>query len=577
MAEGFEKYGRIWPIGTTEVTIELMGFRENYGPEVGGLGKYGHFRRVVELLWPYDAKKNKNGFQWNPWAERIFEEACKWNYLGISGPKSSSKTHCIGIWGLVNWLCDPFNTLVLVTTTSVREARKRMWGVIRERHLQIPGLPGRIVDSMGKLILDEAGSDRSSITLIPSAKDKEKEATEKLIGLKNKRVLLLVDEATDVSPAIFEAIHNLDSNPFFQCIALGNFASAYDPFGQFITPTNTWNSVNADMDGWETSRGYCVHLDGERTPNLDGDDQWPFLLTSKQLREAREFQGENSLSYWRFIRSFPAPVGAEQNIYSEADIRKFDGEALPKWDGQPTRVAGFDPAFTNGGDRSVLYVGSYGKSDIGLTTICFEKAHILREDATKANEPRNFQIARLVREICEREGVRPEHLAIDATGAGDPFCDILSETWSNRIFRVKFGEKPTELPLSVVSPIKGNEKFSNRVSELWWVGVEFLRGNQLKGITPELARELTSRKYSTMSGGKLVVEPKKDMKARMGKSPDLADAACLLVDLCRQRLGAVSGGKLAANRGKDWVKQAQKLDVASYQDRQLLGTSWGVS
>jgi hypothetical protein len=80
-----------------------------------------------------------------------------------------------------------------------------------------------------------------------------------------------------------------------------------------------------------------------------------------------------------------------------------------------------------------------------------------------------------------------------------------------------------------------------------------------------------------MSGGKLVVEPKKDMKARMGKSPDLADAACLLVDLCRQRLGAVSGGKLAANRGKDWVKQAQKLDVASYQDRQLLGAGWGVS
>ena len=97
MAEGFEKYGRIWPIGTTDVTIELVAFRENYGPERGGLGKFGHFRRVVELLWPYDAKKHKNGFQWNPWAERIFEEACRHNYLGISGPKSSSKTHYIGL------------------------------------------------------------------------------------------------------------------------------------------------------------------------------------------------------------------------------------------------------------------------------------------------------------------------------------------------------------------------------------------------------------------------------------------------------------------------------------------------
>ena len=396
------------------------------------------------------------------------------------------------------------------------------------------------------------------------------EATEKLIGLKNKRVFLLVDEATDVSPAIFEAIHNLDSNPYFQCVALGNFASSYDPFGQFITPKDTWNSVNCDLEGWETQRGYCIHLDGEKTPNLDADDEWPFLLTTRQLREAREYQGENSLSYWRFIRSFPAPVGAEQNIYSEADIRRFEGEALPKWEGKTTKVAGFDPAFTNGGDRSVLYIGSFGKSDLGLPTIAFEKTHILREDAGKTNDPRNFQIARQVKEICTAEGVLPENLAIDATGAGDPFCDILSEVWSSKIHRIKFGEKPSQLPISAMSPIKSNEKFGNRVSELWWVGVEFLRSNQLKGISPDLARELCARKYSTMSGGKLLVEPKKDMKARMGKSPDLADAACLLIDLCRYRLGAYAGAKLAVSRGDGWLKTAKKLDVASYQNRHIL-------
>jgi len=235
------------------------------------------------------------------------------------------------------------------------------------------------------------------------------------------------------------------------------------------------------------------------------------------------------------------------------------------------RVAGFDPAFTNGGDRSVLYVGSYGKSRDGTTVVSFDKAHLLREDSTKANEPRNFQIARMVKEICEKEGVRPEHLAVDATGAGDPFCDILSELWSSRVFRVKFGEKPTNLPTSAVSPVMANEKFSNRVTELWYVGVEFLRSYQLKGISPDLARELTARKYSTLAGGKLVVEPKKDMKARMGKSPDLADAAFLLLDVCRQRLGAYAGGKAAVSRGEGWLNQVRKMDVASYGDRQTLG------
>jgi len=124
-----------------------------------------------------------------------------------------------------------------------------------------------------------------------------------------------------------------------------------------------------------------------------------------------------------------------------------------------------------------------------------------------------------------------------------------------------------------MSPIKACEKFSNRVSELWWVGVEFLRSNQIRGITPDLARELCARKYSTMAGGKLVVEPKKDMKARMGKSPDLADAALLLLDACRYRLGAYAGAKLAVSRGEGWMKTAKKLDVASYQDRQVLAST----
>ena len=126
------------------------------------------------------------------------------------------------------------------------------------------------------------------------------------------------------------------------------------------------------------------------------------------------------------------------------------------------------------------------------------------------------------------------------------------------------------LPTSGISPVRANEKFSNRVTELWYVGVEFLRSGQLKGITPDLARELTARKYSTMSGGKLVVEPKKDMKARMGKSPDLADAAFMLLDICRHRLGAYAGGKLVVSRGEGWLKQAVKMDVSSYEDRQLL-------
>ena len=247
-----EKYGKSWPDGAGDLDIELLAFKMGLKPEDGGLGKAQHFKNVVNLLWPYHKTKNKNGFHWHPWAEWMIERACEENYLAISGPKSSAKTSTMAMWGLVNWLCAPHETLVLVTTTSVREARKRLWGSIRERYMQVPGLPGKLVDSMGKIVLDisESGeaSDRSSITLVPSSPDKEKEATAKLIGLKNKRVFLIIDEATDVTNYVFEAISNLNANPQFQCVALGNFNSQYDPFGVFSTPKDGWNSITVDSE-----------------------------------------------------------------------------------------------------------------------------------------------------------------------------------------------------------------------------------------------------------------------------------------------------------------------------------------
>lgn len=560
-----EKYGKSWPEGATDLDIELLAFKTGLKPEDGGLGKAQHFKNVVNILWPYHKTKHKNGFHWHPWAEWMIERACEETYLAISGPKSSAKTSTMAMWGLVNWLCAPHETLVLVTTTSVREARKRLWGSVRERYMQVPGLPGKLVDSMGKIVLDisesSEASDRSSITLVPSSPDKEKEATAKLIGLKNKRVFLIIDEATDVTNSVFEAINNLNSNPQFQCVALGNFNSQYDPFGVFSTPKDGWNSINVDASEWETKTGKCIHLDGLKTPNIEHDDKWPFLLTSKQVKYAMDNEGENSLSFWRFIRSFPAPVGSEEGIYSEADFRKYDVTKEPRWSSPPLYLAGFDPAFTNGGDRSVLAIIKYGQTEESGPAVALHKFHNLREDVTKA-EPRNFQIAKEVMRVCQESGVPPERLAIDATGAGDPFCDILSEIWSNRILRIKFGEKASTLPVSVTNPIRGLDKYTNRVTELWFSGVEYMRSGQLRGIVPDLAKEMTGRKYNTTSGGKVTVEPKREYKLRLGKSPDLADAFFLGLDLARQKLGITAGSLVGGKLRSSWLTQAKKLDQA---------------
>ncbi len=319
-----------------------------------------------------------------------------------------------------------------------------------------------------------------------------------------------------------------------------------------------------DDDRWLTKRGLCLHLDGTKTPNAYSDppDKWPFLYRKRDLDAALERGEENTIQFWRFVRSFPAPSGAEASIYTESDIRKFKATDEPVWVGEPTPVAGCDPGFTNGGDRTMLKFILYGRTDTGMT-VCFHEAVEIKEDV-RNTEPRTFQIARQIIDECNKRKVNPKHLAVDATGAGDPFCDVLDGMWGARVMRVKFSSSPTETPAGRDNPLPASEVYMNRATELWYSGVEFLRSGQFRGITPSLAREMTARLYSTEKRGKLSLEPKADMKARIGRSPDEAEAAFLGLDVCRQRLGAIAGGigdRLP--RDKAWRQLVKRLDVFS--------------
>jgi hypothetical protein len=94
-------------------------------------------------------------------------------------------------------------------------------------------------------------------------------------------------------------------------------------------------------------------------------------------------------------------------------------------------------------------------------------------------------------------------------------------------------------------PVTARDKFDRRVSELWWVGREFVKYGQIKGVNDDLSRELKARKYTTQKGPeglKIKVETKPDMKDRLGFSPDLADSFAVALDIARSRFGALAGG-----------------------------------
>ena len=453
-------------------------------------------------------------------------------------------TDFFAVWGIVNFIAAPYDTMVLVMSTTLKDSRKRIWGSTRDYWQAAPPLPGKLVDSMGLIRFDDGSggtSDKCGITLIAAEKKKEKEAVGKLIGFKNKRVIVIADEMPELSESILEASSsNLSLNPEFQFIGIGNPASRFDAFGILSKPKGGWQSISPMEDNWQTERGVCIRFDGEKSPNVVTNKLiYPWIVTRAKLDEAKARFGENSLAYYRMFRGFWAPTGDDDNIYSETEIIAAGADLDAIWLEPPMKVAALDPAFTNGGDRTPVQFGEFGISRDGIPTLLYTRRVLLTDNVHDKKRTRTEQIVTKFQEICESEGVDPWCAAYDKSGAGGPFGDSVSMLWSPEVLGVHFGGKASELSASVTDNAPSSDRYVNRVTELWFGAKELIRTGQLKGIDPELAKEMCARKYTTKKGVglRMEVESKTEMKGRTGESPDLADAAMILIELCRQRFG----------------------------------------
>jgi hypothetical protein len=481
----------------------------------------------------------------NPWTERQILALCQHRNLAFSGCASSGKTTSSAVYGFLMWLARPHETKVMVTSTEMKGARGRIWGQIKEFWMAASSkcdMPGKLVDSLGLIVLDmedaDIFSDRSGIQLYAGEPKKSNDAIQKWIGMKSKRVILILDEMPYLGPQLLQATSNLGSNPFFQLVGLGNFSSKLDPFGQFTTPLKGWESIDIETEEYETicdgQNGYCIRFDGVKSPNvLAGEDIYESLYSNELYRKHLAL-GINSPRFWQMCRSYPSPVGVSSSIYSEAHF-DMSNQKEPVWLTQPIMLASLDPGFTNGGDRSLAYIMKYGNTAAGRPHLHIIDRKELKSDATMKNVPHDYQIARAFRDLCRAHRVKPKNAGVDGTGSGSSFHSIVTQEWSPEVIKVIFGGDASELPAHENDYLPGNEVYDNRVSELWDQGKEYFVQRMITGVSNDLMKELCSRNYHEKPTRKIRVESKKDMKKRGLASPDEADSFCIGLEIARVR------------------------------------------
>lgn len=536
-----------WVIGRTEIppcnylTALAYGAARAKNPKV----QVEYFWEASRLLWN-NSDLPEPLLERNPWSEKIISTCAANKYVALGGAASCGKSHVVAAWGIWQWIQDPEHTLILITSTDLKGAKQRVWKSVVDLLNGANGLPIKQRNSVGAAnyvredgkVLESAG-----LMMVAAGRGREQEAAGKLIGIHQKRVILICDELSELNESILQAgISNLANNDFFQLIGMSNPNSRFDPFGRWSEPKNGWDSIVFDRDyEWETKYGgRYVRFDGEQSPNItEGETLWPYLPTRAKLDEAIANMGESSRGYLRMYRAVFFDSDEADGVYNEADLQRSGALQTVQLQNAVT-LAAVDPAFTNGGDRTVLAFGQVGYDHTGQYVVQFTEFLHLRDDATNKAVPRTYQIVTQIIDQCKRRGVKSYDLAVDATGAGGPFSDVLAGEWGNDFLRVQFGGKASERRATANSKARGCDLYHNRVTELWFVAKDLIRCRQIRGVTPELAKEMCSREYDTIKGGSglmMRVETKSDMRSRMGFSPDVADAAFILIELARQRMG----------------------------------------
>lgn len=545
------------------------------------------FWQFADRVWNKDPYEHH--FSRHKWAHRMIHNACRERYLAIGGSASSGKSWAMAGWAIFSFLMSPHNTIVLVTSTDVKGARKRIWGAITKLIAHIEGAPIRMQESIGTIRYDDGTGNAhpEGIHIVTSDKSPSKDKVGKLIGTKAQRVILIADELGDIGPNIqTAATGNLAKNPHFQMIGMSNPASRFDPFGTFATPAGGWDAVNVETDyEWRTKvGGLYIRLDAEDSPNLDPVDLavpwetgvfYPYLPTQATINEdldstmadSRE-EARKTRTYMRFNRAIFFDSDDDDSYYSEADIRKAGADNKVELHGAKT-IAGIDLSFTAGGDKTVMVVCDIGYDDYQQLAIMLKELVYIQEDMTDKATPRTLQIAEKIKKECQKRKILPEHVAIDASsGGGSALCDMLQLQWAEGFLRVQFGGAASDKRIKNNSKLTGKDRYWNRAAELFFTAKQYLLGRQIYGLPAVIIKQMCGRYYEDVKSHRgilLKVESKEKFKQRVGSSPDETDAYLVAVELARTRFGFVAADPVKERVAQDslarWLKNKNQSEL----------------
>ena len=379
------------------------------------------------------------------------------------------------------------DAFVVTTARTGAQVKAILWREIGRAHTKAR-LPGRLNQTEWWM---EAGGHEEIVAFGRKPSDYDPDAFQ---GIHARYVLIVIDEASGVPKALFDAAQTLMTNEESRILAIGN---PDDPASHFCA------KVLKPDSGW-----HLIRIDAFESPNFTDeevpDDLGPLLVGQFYIDEARRDWGEGSPLWQSKVRGL-VPEDSSDGVIPLSWLRRCQEER----EHEPAQLLPVELG---------VDVGAGGD-----WTVVRERRGVVAGRTWRALTPDPAEATGLIMEAIRETGATA--VKVDAIGIGWGIVGMLEEALSTNGDRAA----PTIHAVNVGTAALNPERFPKLRDQMWWeLGRELSQsgGWDLAGLDDTTTAQLIAPRYKLFSG-RVKIEPKDDTRKRLGRSPDDADALLL--------------------------------------------------
>ena len=379
----------------------------------------------------------------------------------------------------VLWFLNAYpNSKVITTAPTWNQVEKQLWREIRAVYnkAQVP--------LGGKLLQTELSMDDEWFAMGLSTDEPER-----FSGYHAENILVVFDEASGVSEEIYEAAEGYLTTHGGRMLLIGNPTQVS---GQF------YQAFHRERALWK-----CIHISVFDSPNFtdeDVPDSVKARLTTPAWVEDKKVKwGEGTPMYdVRVLGNFPSQ--SDNTVFSLSSVETAQANEIK-------HMRMIDPVVV------ACDVARFGSDETVISVRQGDRIRLAAIYVGKDTQDTAGRVIAQAKKYAQRTEFFPQ-IVIDDDGVGGGVTDAIRAQGF------------------MVNPFRGGAKaidsqeYVNAKSELWFQAAERITECDLDD-DEQLAADLTCVQYKFDSRGRRVIEPKADVKKRLGRSPDRADSVLL--------------------------------------------------